>query len=356
MVTIKLFGMTKSLAGNQETLSLALTTGRQVKDVVQQLDAQYPRIAELIHKKKVLLSVNQDIAHEDTEIRDGDELALLPPFAGGSPTDRPDDTPFVRVQRENFSIDQELDRVKSRSKRIGGIGGRPVVGVLHAVVFFGFLLFAVETVDHFLEGFGVSLLAPLLGGALPAFRAALAAVAVLVILAVGGLAFRRFVLVRTSPDPRSWTSAVVALFIVVLMLTYLNGVRAVPVAPHANWWLHSLVILAFPHLILRSKHFHILLAPVTVFLRGERLGDYPLLDLEGLAEADGDEEVTLGLETLRSVPWKMRLDFLTCVECRRCTHSRTLPPHTCTLLSAGRGGQGRFLRSATGRGVREAAR
>ena len=35
-------------------------------------------------KKKVLVSVNQDIAHEDLEVRDGDEIALLPPFAGGS--------------------------------------------------------------------------------------------------------------------------------------------------------------------------------------------------------------------------------------------------------------------------------
>lgn len=31
------------------------------------------------------------------------------------------DEMLVRVQRENFSIDQELERVKSRSKRIGGI-------------------------------------------------------------------------------------------------------------------------------------------------------------------------------------------------------------------------------------------
>lgn len=31
------------------------------------------------------------------------------------------DDMFVRVQRENFSLDQELDRVRSRSTRIGGI-------------------------------------------------------------------------------------------------------------------------------------------------------------------------------------------------------------------------------------------
>ena len=84
MVTIRLFGMTKSLAGNQESLSLALNYGAQVRDLVGLLDDGYPAIGELIHKKKVLVSVNHEIAHEDTEIRDGDEIALLPPFAGGA--------------------------------------------------------------------------------------------------------------------------------------------------------------------------------------------------------------------------------------------------------------------------------
>jgi molybdopterin synthase catalytic subunit len=80
-------------------------------------------IGELIHKKKVLVSVNQEIAHEETEIRDGDEIALLPPFAGGtSPmNDIHDDSQLVRVQREDFSVDAEINRVRSRSKRIGGI-------------------------------------------------------------------------------------------------------------------------------------------------------------------------------------------------------------------------------------------
>ena len=84
MVTIKLYGMTKSLAGNQDSFELAIANGQKVKDLVEILDAGYPLIGELIHKKKVLVSVNQEIAHEETEIRDGDEVALLPPFAGGT--------------------------------------------------------------------------------------------------------------------------------------------------------------------------------------------------------------------------------------------------------------------------------
>ena len=122
MVTVRLFGMTKMMTGNQGTLSLNLIDGSRVKDLISMLETGYPAIGELIQKKKVLVSVNQEIAHEETEIRDGDEVALLPPFAGGSPMNQAgDNAQFVRVQREDFSVDAEIDLVRSKSKRIGGI-------------------------------------------------------------------------------------------------------------------------------------------------------------------------------------------------------------------------------------------
>lgn len=124
MITIKLFGLIKTLANNQGELAVTLSNGRRVQDLVTTLEAQYPKIGELIHQKRVLISVNQDIAHGETEIRDGDEVALLPPFAGGSSSggaEGTDDAMLVRVQRENFSVDAEIDRVRARSTRIGGI-------------------------------------------------------------------------------------------------------------------------------------------------------------------------------------------------------------------------------------------
>lgn len=121
MITVRLFGMTKMLAGNRGSLSLDLADGRRVKDLIGALETGYPTIGELIQKKKVLVSVNQEIAHEETEIKHGDEIALLPPFAGGAPDEVSDDAQFVRVQRENFSVDAEINRVRGRSKRIGGI-------------------------------------------------------------------------------------------------------------------------------------------------------------------------------------------------------------------------------------------
>ena len=84
MITVRLFGMTKLMAGNRAELSVSLLGGRQVKDLVAALDASHPDIAELIHKKKIQVSVNHEIAHNDTTVRDSDDVALLPPFAGGA--------------------------------------------------------------------------------------------------------------------------------------------------------------------------------------------------------------------------------------------------------------------------------
>ena len=120
MITLKLFGLLKSLAHNQTELALPIGSGGTVLDVVGLLDREYQEIAELVHKKKVLISVNQEIAHSDTLLNEGDEVALLPPFAGGSETSAADDM-LVRIQREDFSIDAELARIRARSRRIGGI-------------------------------------------------------------------------------------------------------------------------------------------------------------------------------------------------------------------------------------------
>jgi hypothetical protein len=178
-------------------------------------------------------------------------------FAG--PADR------VRTDRLGARLLRVVKEVLFQSKVIGG---RPVIGFLHAVVFLGFLCFGLETIDHFLEPFDVPFLAVLLGQGLPVFKAVLAMVAILVSIAIVGLAFRRFVLVKISPDPKSWSSGVVALMILVLMLTYLWGLDEELPWQKANWWLHALLILAFPPLILRSKHFHILMAPIDIFFRG----------------------------------------------------------------------------------------
>ena len=44
MVTIKLFGLTKTLVNNQSELSLRLNGGKRVKDLVAALEQAYPQL------------------------------------------------------------------------------------------------------------------------------------------------------------------------------------------------------------------------------------------------------------------------------------------------------------------------
>jgi molybdopterin converting factor small subunit len=122
MVTVRLFGMTKSLAGSQDSLSLTLPNGRQVKDLVELINARYPMIGELIDKKKILVSVNQEIAHEETDIREGDEVALLPPFAGGTPQDVETGRQLRSRVAQRFNVPKRTPHLLARC----GLAGRPV--------------------------------------------------------------------------------------------------------------------------------------------------------------------------------------------------------------------------------------
>ena len=83
MKTIRLFGMLKTLVPEGKGLDVHLPPGSQVSDLIDVVNEQYPEIGEMLLKKKVLISVNQEIAHWETILQDTDEIALLPPFAGG---------------------------------------------------------------------------------------------------------------------------------------------------------------------------------------------------------------------------------------------------------------------------------
>ena len=106
-------------------------------------------------------------------------------------------------------------------------------------------------------------------------------------------------------------SLVIAGFIATLMITFLLTWRLdeSSVAGRVNWWVHAVVILGFLALIPASKHLHLVLSPITVFLKSLELGSVPNLDFE-------KEEV--GLETVKDLGSKTVLDALTCVECGRC--------------------------------------
>jgi molybdopterin converting factor subunit 1 len=83
MVTLKYFASLRSIAGKEED-RLDIGNETTVQKLAETLATTTPQIGEMIQGKKILVSVNQDVATLDTVIHDGDEVAFLPPFSGGS--------------------------------------------------------------------------------------------------------------------------------------------------------------------------------------------------------------------------------------------------------------------------------
>jgi Fe-S oxidoreductase len=191
------------------------------------------------------------------------------------------------------------------------IGQRPLPGLAHASVFWGFCAFALITLNHFALAFGAGFLSP--SGGFGRFYADLAAVFALA-CAVGimGLFLRRF-LVRPKwlGKKLSWESGFIALLIFLLMATYLAAffVPDTGAAARILWWTHTLTILVFLPIIPHTKHLHLLLAPATVFFSRGGFSRIPPL------ANDEDFGLIAGTDLTRLVS----LQAYSCVECGRCT-------------------------------------
>ncbi len=83
-VTVRVFGALKARLGRVSALTVRLEQGRRVRDLIAAVHAMHPEVGTLLLEKKVIVSVNHDIAHGDTEVASSDDIALLPPFSGGS--------------------------------------------------------------------------------------------------------------------------------------------------------------------------------------------------------------------------------------------------------------------------------
>jgi Fe-S oxidoreductase len=186
------------------------------------------------------------------------------------------------------------------------IRDRPLPGVAHALVFWGFCGFALITLNHVAAGFGYPLIprGSWFGRVYFAFVAILAAA---VAIAIAGLAVRRFVarpiwLGKVAPE-----SGFIALLIFILMVTYLADYAWEP--GRWNWWIHTLALLIFLPLIPHTKHLHLVLSPAAIFAKREGFSQIPPLE--------GDED--LGLVARKDVSWVDALQAFSCVECGRCT-------------------------------------
>ena len=255
---------------------------------------------------------------------------------------------------------------------------KPVVGLLHLIVYVAFILINLELIEIIIDGlFGTHrFLAPYLGGFYNFLIGFFEILALLVIISVlifwirrNILNIRRFI----SNDLKGWpkTDANYILYIeLVLMFLFLNmnatdfylqsssfseyykSYGYFPISQYlapiysnfsdisvmyferTSWWLHIIGILFFLNYLYYSKHLHILLAfPNTYFSNLDKIGKFDNLssvfnEVKAMLDPNHDPFSTnnnqteiekFGASDVFDLNWFQLLNAYTCTECGRCS-------------------------------------
>ena len=213
-------------------------------------------------------------------------------------------------------------------------------GLMHATIFWGFLILTLGTLEFFGKGFTERFFLPFLSDT-PAYLVLQDVFSLSVIAAVAYAAFRRLV---TKPKRLTLSAEglVILLLIFGLMVTDLAAdATRIILAPaatdrwsfagdaladllaglpggavqtlfHLSWWIHAAILLGFLVWLPYSKHLHIMAAPFNVFFA-------PLTPKGQFPSADLEHAETFGVGTLTEFTWKDLFDLYNCTECGRCT-------------------------------------
>ena len=263
---------------------------------------------------------------------------------------------LVGYMRIGLAADR-TDRPLSRLGNVLGIAigqskilREPVAGVMHALIFWGFMVLTVGTIEFVLEGifpgFSLAFLPR------PVYRLYALSQDVFVLLVLAAIAFafyRRLVMHprRLEGDNLEHADALIILGMIAgLMVSYLfaNGFLAalhpdaVPAEKFAShilgqvftnvsprtaqlghdvaWWAHGLLVFGFLNYLPYSKHLHVATSLPNVYLTNTS-GPWPKVMKPMDLEAEGAEQ--FGASDVNHLSWKNLLDGYSCTECGRCT-------------------------------------
>jgi molybdopterin converting factor subunit 1 len=76
--TLKTFGITRDILGGREVK--ITMPGSSVRDLRAHLHSSYPKLEGL---RSLLIAVNKNYAEDHDELKETDEIALIPPVSGG---------------------------------------------------------------------------------------------------------------------------------------------------------------------------------------------------------------------------------------------------------------------------------
>jgi Fe-S oxidoreductase/nitrate reductase gamma subunit len=214
-------------------------------------------------------------------------------------------------------------------------------GLLHAGIFWGFVLLTIGTANIVTGGLVEAVLSWPLGGALWTAVSAMQNVVAVIVLASIAWAFWRRLVSRPPRLTYNRDALLILAMIGGVVLTELLAeafefaahgdqpgafVSAAIAAPLRSalsadalragfailWWAHMALVAAFLVYLPFSKHLHIATSFPNIWYRKLRpRGELPALELE-------DESATFGVKTIADLGWKDLLDGFTCTECGRC--------------------------------------
>ena len=242
--------------------------------------------------------------------------------------------------------DRPLERAKGFAVHVlsqGRLLTEPYSGIMHALIFWGFIVITVVTVDMLLTGLIPGLELPLISRN-PLLLVTVETFQAFVLLALGMAFLRRLVLrprrLNYNVDAYIILGLITTLMVTAFLATstliayearpwdrwsYISSVlaplwsgvepRTLAGLHRAFWWSHVLTVLAFFAYLPHSKHLHIITAPFNVWLRNlEPRGALPYRDVEAALESGQP----LGAGEVTELTWKDLLDSYTCTECGRC--------------------------------------
>ncbi len=215
-------------------------------------------------------------------------------------------------------------------------------GIMHVVLFYGFLIIQLGAIELIGQGFAPEWQLPI-----PAhdyFSLFQEITVFLVILAVAYSWYRRYG-EKLPRLKRGWRSGLVIWFLTILMFSELlsigfrnlwlghepsafepfsslltlpfaglAGTTAAAAGFYLFWWVHTLTLLTFLVYVPQSKHFHLIAAPVNVYLK--RLD--PPAKLKPI-DFEDEEAEAFGVGKIEDFTQKQLIDLYACVECGRCT-------------------------------------
>ena len=220
-------------------------------------------------------------------------------------------------------------------------------GVLHIIIFWGFVILALHSIELLVGGLWPGVTLPFMDGRIGLVYNGLKDAFVLVVLAAAIVAAYRRAVVKPEryQDSHQFEAYLVLFLIAFFMVTdmFYEGSRLIldpglsgflPAALVAkitlsgagpdtvsaihqlSYWLHLASFFFFLNLLPLSKHFHIITALPNVFHRKLTRGAIkpPRWNGRGIEELD-----EIGIESFADFTWKHILDFYSCTECGRCT-------------------------------------